>query len=70
MPAARTPADEEFLSRFGDVIDDRIAEILDELLEERNARPRHRLDQPVAAGDPSTHSTERMGFPPPVSWGP
>ena len=39
-------SEEEFLSRFGDAIDDRIAEILDELLEERNAsRPRRRLPQ-------------------------
>jgi hypothetical protein len=53
MPATRTPAPsragpgtqlsgEEFLSRFGDVIDDRIAEILDELLDERNATQAHR----------------------------
>jgi len=34
--------DEEFLSRFGDTIDDRIAEILDELLEERDAARQHR----------------------------
>ncbi len=33
---------EEFLSHFGDAIDDRIAEILDELLEERNAARAHR----------------------------
>ena len=34
------------MSRFGDAIDYRIAEILDELLEERNAtRPRRRLPQ-------------------------
>jgi hypothetical protein len=38
------PSDEEFLSRFGDTIDDRIAEILDELLTERgSARLRWRL---------------------------
>jgi hypothetical protein len=38
------PSDEEFLSRFGDTIDDRIAEILDELLTERiSARRRWRL---------------------------
>jgi hypothetical protein len=36
------PSDDEFLSRFGDTIDDRVAEILDELLEERNATRRHR----------------------------
>jgi hypothetical protein len=33
---------EEFLSRFGDAIDDRIAETLDELLDERNATHPHR----------------------------
>ena len=39
-------SEEELLSRFGAAIDDRIAEILDELLEERNAtRPRRRLPQ-------------------------
>jgi hypothetical protein len=31
-------SDEEFLARFGDAIDDRVAEILDELLDERNLR--------------------------------
>jgi hypothetical protein len=35
-------SEEEFLSRFGDAIDDRIAETLDELLEERNATRQHR----------------------------
>ena len=36
----------EFLSRFGDAIDDRVAEILDELLDERNAtHPHRRLPQ-------------------------
>jgi hypothetical protein len=35
------PSDEEFLSRFGDTIDDRIAEILDELLTERNSAREH-----------------------------
>jgi hypothetical protein len=39
-------SEEEFLSHFGDAIDDRIAEILYELLEERNAaRPHRRLPQ-------------------------
>jgi len=39
-------SEEEFFSRFGDAIDDRIAEILDELLEERSAtRPRRLLLQ-------------------------
>lgn len=32
----------EFLFRFGDVIDDRVAELLDELLEKRDVRPPHR----------------------------
>ena len=41
--------DEAFLSRFGDVIDDRIAEILDELLDERNIRrPPRRLPHILA----------------------
>ena len=35
-------SDEEFLSRFGDTIDDRIAEILDELLAERSSARHHR----------------------------
>jgi hypothetical protein len=49
LPPAPSPAapgthllsmrsDEEFLSRFGDAIDDRIAEILDELLEDGRGR--------------------------------
>jgi hypothetical protein len=42
MQATRTSAGREFLSRFGDAIDDRIADILDELLEERNATRQHR----------------------------
>jgi hypothetical protein len=49
-PAGALPlsvrTNEEFLSRFGDAIDDHIAELLDELLEERNAaRPHRRLPQ-------------------------
>ena len=41
--ARRVPAaDEEVLARFGDAIDDRIAEIVDELLEERNSARQHR----------------------------
>ena len=44
------PSDEEFLSRFGDTIDDRIAEILDELLTERSsARRRWRLPWQLGA---------------------
>jgi hypothetical protein len=39
-------SDEEFLSRFGDAIDDRVAEILDELLADRSeAHRRRRLPQ-------------------------
>ena len=39
-------SEEEFLSHFGDAIDDRVAEILDELLQERNATyPHRRLPQ-------------------------
>jgi len=38
-------AGEEFLFRFGDAIDDRIAEILDDLLEEHDAA-RRRLRLP------------------------
>jgi hypothetical protein len=42
-PAELGPED-EVLSRFGDAIDDRIAEILDDILAERDAqRPRRRL---------------------------
>jgi hypothetical protein len=38
------------LSQFGDAIDDRIAEILDELLQERNAdRPHQRLPKALGA---------------------
>jgi hypothetical protein len=44
------PSDEEFLSRFGDTIDDRIAETLDELLTERSStRRRWRLPYLLAA---------------------
>jgi hypothetical protein len=31
----RVPSEQEFLDRYGDAIDDRVAEILDELLTER-----------------------------------
>ena len=41
-PSLSLPSDEEFMSRFGDAIDDRIAEILDELLAERSSGRRHR----------------------------
>lgn len=44
IPAMRS--EEEFPSHLGDAIDDRIAEILEELLEERNTgRPHQRLPQ-------------------------
>jgi hypothetical protein len=43
------PPDEEFLHRFGDVIDDRIAETLDELIQERAADRRPRR-WPLALG--------------------
>ncbi|HUC25299.1 MAG TPA: hypothetical protein VMA73_21545 [Streptosporangiaceae bacterium] len=49
-PGLSFPSDDEFLSRFGDAIDDRIAEILDELLTERSsAREHRRLPYPLAA---------------------
>jgi hypothetical protein len=37
---AHQPPDEELLARFGDAIDDRIAEIVDELLDERSSARR------------------------------
>ncbi len=41
---------DEFLSRFGDVIDDRVAEMLDEMPDDRDARlPRRRLRPVLAA---------------------
>jgi hypothetical protein len=39
---AQLSSDQEFLTRFGDAIDDRIAEIVDELLDERDARRQRR----------------------------
>ena len=39
---AHPPPDEELLARFGDAIDDRIADILDELLAERSSAHQHR----------------------------
>jgi hypothetical protein len=40
----RTPSEQEFLDRYGDAIDDRVAEILDDLLTERRlARAPRRL---------------------------
>ncbi len=50
-PDPGTWSDEDFLLRFGDLIDDRIAETLDELLEERAAaRPRWWLSRLLRAG--------------------
>jgi hypothetical protein len=42
-------SDQEFLTRFGDAIDDRIAEIVDELLDERDARRQHRPIRYISA---------------------
>jgi hypothetical protein len=47
--ARNPPADEEFLARFGDAIDDRVAEIVDELLEERDSARQHRPGRYVSA---------------------
>jgi hypothetical protein len=41
-PDAHLPAGQEFLASFGDAIDDRITEIVDELLEERSSARSHR----------------------------
>ena len=41
-------SDEEFLDRFGDAIDDRIAETVDELLEQRHAADRQRVARTLA----------------------
>jgi hypothetical protein len=46
QPRATPAAGEEFLVRFGDAIDDRIAEIFDDLLEEHEAA-RRRLQLPL-----------------------
>jgi hypothetical protein len=46
---AHQPPDEELLARFGDAIDDRIAEIVDELLDERNSARRHRPGRYISA---------------------
>jgi len=47
---AQIQSAEEFLSRFGDVIDDRVAEVLDEIVAERDApRPWRRLPPGMAA---------------------
>ena len=45
-----TPSDGEFLARFGDMIDDRVAEVIDEMLAERaGPRRRTRLRPALAA---------------------
>jgi hypothetical protein len=46
---AHLPPDEELLARFGDAIDDRIAEIVDELIEERNSARQHRFGRYIGA---------------------
>jgi hypothetical protein len=46
---AHLPPDEELLARFGDAIDDRVAEIVDELLEERNSARQHRAGRYISA---------------------
>jgi hypothetical protein len=46
---ARLPPDEELLACLGDAIDDRIAEIVDEMLEERNSPRRHRPGRYISA---------------------
>jgi hypothetical protein len=46
---ARLPPDEELLTHFGDAIDDRIAEIAGELLEERNSARQHRPGRYISA---------------------
>ncbi len=37
-----TPSSDDFLARYGDVLDDRVAEYVEELLEQRAARHHHR----------------------------
>jgi hypothetical protein len=46
---AYLPPDEELLARFGDAIDDRIAEIVGELLEERNSARQRRPGRYIRA---------------------
>ncbi len=45
----RLPPDGELLASFGDAIDDRIAEIVDELLEERNSKRQQRPGRYISA---------------------
>jgi hypothetical protein len=48
-PDAHLPLDEELLARLGDAIDDRVAEIAGELLEERNSARQHRPGRYISA---------------------
>jgi hypothetical protein len=48
-PDAHLPPDEELPARLGDAIDDRVAEIVDELLEERNSPRQHRPGRYISA---------------------
>ena len=43
------PPDGELLASFGDAIDDRIAEVVDELLEQRNSARQHRPGRYISA---------------------
>jgi hypothetical protein len=45
LPA--TPPADEFLAEFGDVLDDRVAEVVDELLDQRTAQLRRSRLQPA-----------------------
>jgi hypothetical protein len=47
--AGQEQPDDLFLSRYGDAIDDRVAEMVDELLGERDAQPRPRRLRPALA---------------------
>ncbi|HEY2688402.1 MAG TPA: hypothetical protein VGJ50_08160 [Streptosporangiaceae bacterium] len=47
--AGQAQPDDLFLSRHGDAIDDRVAEMVDELLGERDAQPRPRRLRPALA---------------------
>ena len=43
------PPDDEFLARFGDAIDDRVAEVVEDLVGPPRARPHQRWLRPVLA---------------------
>jgi hypothetical protein len=49
MPAFASPPADEFLDRFGDVLDDRVAEVIDEVLEDRVAQLRRPRFRPALA---------------------